>query len=601
MIEPMIMPQWFVNCDNMAKRAMDAVKDGELRILPEMHVSTWNHWLGNMRPWCVSRQLWWGHRIPAYFACTKAEEGKIDQNANEYKSRWIVARSEAEARKQAAALLKVSEGDVVLAQDEDVLDTWFSSGLFPFSVMGWPDNTADLAGFFPTSLLETGLDILFFWVARMVMMSLQLTDQLPFKDVYLHAMVRDKEGRKMSKSLGNVIDPLEVIHGCTLDTLYQKLQSGNLAQKEVAKAQEAFKVDFGADGGIPACGADALRIGLLAYTVQGRDINLDIKRVVGYRSFCNKLWQGTRFLLGCFGEFMPSDGMKASILDKASTRDKFILSKLNACIRETTECLTEYEFGKTVQVLQTFFVGTLCDVYLELIKPVVHSKTDGESASQAKATLWICLDSFLRLLHPICPFVTEELWQRLPGRGTLANDPDSVMIAEWPIAEPSWDNASAEASTALVLDCIGAARSLRHENKLKDKVPAEFFIACSSAESTASISAQLDDFSTLSTAKSVEMLVAPAEPPMKCSLKIVTDSVKVYVNCAGMVDKSSEIAKCNKEIKMLTPLIKKLEAKMANPKYLETAPAATVEKDRAKLAEYSGKRDEAEKTLKSLQ
>jgi len=600
-IEPMIMPQWFVDCDNMAKRAMDAVKDGELRILPEMHVSTWNHWLSNSRPWCVSRQLWWGHRIPAYFACTKAEEGVIDQNANDHKNRWIVARSEPVARTKAAALLGVPESEVVLNQDEDVLDTWFSSGLFPFSVMGWPDQTADLSGFFPTSLLETGLDILFFWVARMVMMSLQLTDKLPFKDVYLHAMVRDKEGRKMSKSLGNVIDPLEVIHGCTLDTLYAKLQSGNLASKEVAKAEAAFKADFEADGGIPACGADALRIGLLAYTVQGRDINLDIKRVVGYRSFCNKLWQGTRFLLGCFGEFMPTDIMRSTILDVASTRDRFILSKLNTCIRETTQCLTEYEFGKSVQVLQSFFVGTLCDVYLELIKPVVHNKDDAVGANQAKATLWLCLDSFLKLLHPICPFVTEELWQRLPGRGSLAGEAESIMIAGWPVADPSWDNTAAEDSTALVLDCIGAARSLRHENKLKDKVPADFFIACSSQDSTDSITAQIADFTTLSTAKTVTMLVAPAEPPMKCSLKIVTDSVKVYVNCAGMVDKSSEIAKCNKEIKMLTPLIKKLEAKMANPKYLETAPPATVDKDRSKLREYAGKKEEAEKTLKSLQ
>jgi valyl-tRNA synthetase len=242
-IEPMIMPQWFVDCTDMARRSVEAVREGRLKIRPDFHMKTWYQWLENIRPWCVSRQLWWGHRIPAYFA-TKTGEGEMDKNAAGNKERWVVARSEADARAKAAVLLGCPQDQVCLAQDEDVLDTWFSSGLFPFSVMGWPDDTPDMKGFFPTSLLETGLDILFFWVARMVMMSLQLTDQLPFTEVYLHAMVRDKEGRKMSKSLGNVIDPLEVIHGCDLQTLFDKLETGNLPAKEVAKAKKDFELDF---------------------------------------------------------------------------------------------------------------------------------------------------------------------------------------------------------------------------------------------------------------------------------------------------------------------------------------------------------------------
>jgi len=290
-LEPRITPQWYVNCSGMAKRAADAVRNGELKILPKSHEKTWFYWLDNIQDWCISRQLWWGHRIPAYFA-TKVGEKGVTKSDMKFNDRWVVGRTEPEARTKAAKMLKCTEAEVVLDQDEDVLDTWFSSGVFPFAVFGWPDKTADMEAFFPTSLLETGLDILFFWVARMVMMGLQLTDKLPFHTVYLHAMVRDKNGKKMSKSLGNVIDPLEVINGCTLKHLTDKIENGNLPKKEVARAIKEQQGDF--PEGIPQCGSDALRFGLLGYTVQGRDVNLDIKRVVGYRQFCNKLWNATR-------------------------------------------------------------------------------------------------------------------------------------------------------------------------------------------------------------------------------------------------------------------------------------------------------------------
>jgi len=339
-IEPLIKPQWYVKCDTMAKAAADAVRNGDLAIQPEMHKSVWFNWLDNIKDWCISRQLWWGHRIPAYLISIA---GRPSGDGADPKH-WVVARTEEEAVDVAAARFGVAPGDITLKQDEDVLDTWFSSGLFPFSTFGWPNvEHPDYKAFYPNTLLETGHDILFFWVARMVMMGLQLTGKLPFKSVYLHAMVRDKYGRKMSKSLGNVVDPLEVINGCDLETLHGKIRDGNLPAKEVETAIKGQKLDF--PDGIPECGADALRFGLLAYTIQGRDINLDINRVVAYRQFCNKLWNATRFTLAHLSadKFAPrpvADAF-AELCDPATplaVRDRWILSRLNACIATTSEC-----------------------------------------------------------------------------------------------------------------------------------------------------------------------------------------------------------------------------------------------------------------------
>jgi len=297
-IEPLQKPQWWVDTAEMSERAMKAVEDGELKLIPKDHVKTWNQFLGNKRPWCISRQLWWGHRIPAYLIKSKKNNGGVDENSSEYNSKtenWVVARSKEEAMKIACQRRGVSSDEIVLEQDSDVLDTWFSSGLFPFSVFGWPENTDDLQAFFPTHLLETGLDILFFWVARMVMMSLELQNQLPFKEVYLHAMVRDARGRKMSKSLGNVIDPLEIIDGATLKLLHAKLRKGNLNPDEIKTCEKEQKSDF--PNGIPQCGTDALRYTLTQYCRCGRSVNLNINAVVSNRAFCNKLWQASRFLM----------------------------------------------------------------------------------------------------------------------------------------------------------------------------------------------------------------------------------------------------------------------------------------------------------------
>jgi valyl-tRNA synthetase len=569
-LEPMITPQWYVNCDNMAKRACDAVRNKELKIVPEDHEKTWFQWLDNIRDWCVSRQLWWGHQIPAWFA-TKTGETGIEKNDMNHNDRWIVARSEEDALEKASTLLGCTKDDVKLQRDEDVLDTWFSSGLFPFSVFGWPENTADLQAFYPTSLLETGLDILFFWVARMVMMGLQLTDTLPFHTVFLHAMVRDKEGRKMSKSLGNVIDPLEIIHGCSLQSLQERLDGGNLPAKEVEKAKANNDLEF--PDGIPECGSDALRFGLLAYTAQGRDINLDVKRVVGYRMFCNKLWNATRFALQFLSDFQPTPTLLEDLMSsgKTATRDKFMISRLMKTISTVNDCYTNYRFGDAQQSSYAMWMDDLCDVYLELIKPVVYDTSDinKDARWSSQATLWLTLEAGLRLLHPMMPFVSEELWQRLPGRGTLGeSEPKSIMIATYPEATTTYIDEEAEASMSSTMTVVRACRSLRASYNIPLKVLTHFFIKIS-GPGEAHITEQAADIQTLGKGSIVDINKPESEV---VGTVIVDDTLTVMMDVKGLVDYKVEIGRLQKTLKSTVPLIDQLEKKMAADGYEVNVP-----------------------------
>lgn len=476
--------------------------------------------------------------------------------------------------KKAIDVLGCPADEVVIERDEDVLDTWFSSGLFPFSVFGWPDNTEDLKAFYPTSILETGLDILFFWVARMVMMGLQLTDQLPFHTVYLHAMVRDKEGRKMSKSLGNVIDPLEVINGCTLDHLLKKLESGNLPAKEVEKCKKDQRADF--PDGIPECGSDALRFGLLAYTVQGRDVNLDIKRVVGYRNFCNKLWNATRFALQFVSDFQPTATLLDDLMSsgKMAIRDKFIMSRLmNACDNINT-FLNEYKFGDAQQASYSFWIDDLCDVYLELIKPVVYDKSEANADARwaAQASLWLALETGLRLLHPMIPFVSEELWQRLPGRGTLGEDePESIMIANYPQGNESYKNTEVESAMQKTLTIIKSCRSLRASYQITNKVLTKFYIKATEGEDV--INAQLDDIKTLGKASAIEVNLDESSLPKEVGIDVVDDQTTVLMDIKGLVDYGAEIKKLEKNLKKTLPALQNLEKKINADGYEENVSA----------------------------
>mmetsp|Transcript_20106 Transcript_20106/g.36669 ORF Transcript_20106/g.36669 Transcript_20106/m.36669 type:complete len:1094 (-) Transcript_20106:194-3475(-) len=570
-LEPMITPQWYVNCSGMAKRATDAVRNKELKIVPADHEKTWFQWLDNIRDWCVSRQLWWGHQIPAWFATKKGETGvlKTDMKSND---RWVVARSEEDAYSKAEKLLGCSRDEIVLERDADVLDTWFSSGLFPFSVMGWPEQTDDLKAFYPTSLLETGLDIIFFWVARMVMMGLQLTDKLPFHTVYLHAMVRDKEGRKMSKSLGNVIDPLEVIGGCTLDTLLAKLEGGNLPPKEVARAKKDQQADF--PEGIPECGSDALRFGLLAYTVQGRDVNLDMKRVVGYRMFCNKLWNATRFALQFVSDFQPTPNILEELIDsgKMAVRDKFIISRLMACCETVNTCFANYKFGDAQQAAYSYWMNDVCDVYLELIKPVVYDKSDENKDNRwtAQAALWVAIEAGLRILHPMMPFVTEELWQRLPGRGTLGDsEPESIMLAQFPLCNDAYKNLECEASMEATMNIVRACRSLRQQYNIATKVLTHYFVKIATGQAEDAAKSQTDDIKTLGKAAHVDINLDEEAIPKSVGIVVVDESTTVLMDIKGLVNYAAEMKKLEKQLSKTTGPMKQMETKMAAPGYEE--------------------------------
>lgn len=536
-IEPMMKPQWWMDCDDLAKRSADVVRNGELKLIPDFHEQTWFYWLDNIRHWCISRQLWWGHRIPAWKVVKPEQKDKHGDPVE----KWYVGRNEADAYAKAK---KDFGNKVELAQDEDVLDTWFSSGLFPFSPLKWPnEDHLDYKAFFPTSLLETGHDILFFWVARMVMMSLSLTNKLPFHTVYLHAMVRDAHGRKMSKSLGNVIEPNEVIKGITLEELGQKLEQGNLAPKEVEKAKAGQAVDF--PEGIPQCGGDALRFGLLAYTLQGRSINLDIKRVVAYRHFCNKLWNVAKFALGNFPDGFNPNGIQPS--EKLQFEDEWIMSRFADMVAKTNAGMAGYAFADATTATYNFWLYDLSDVYLEVIKRRMQTEGDAGKEADKKVALevlYMCLDRGLRALHPMLPFVTEELYQRLPRAPWSV---ESIVIAQYPTNCPTWVAPRVEEDMESLQKICASFRSLATSVGLHPRERPNAFVRHADAHISKVLQGQVALALHLGKIGGLTVL-GEARSPTGSVASVVNDQCTIYLQVADLVDLGKEAEKQEKKL-----------------------------------------------------
>ncbi|XP_026409220.1 valine--tRNA ligase, mitochondrial 1-like isoform X2 [Papaver somniferum] len=543
-VEPMIKPQWYVNCNGMAKQALDAVVDEKckkIEIIPKQYTAEWKRWLVNIRDWCISRQLWWGHRVPAWYVAL--EDDQL-QEYGVYADHWVVGRDEEEARSEATKKFVGKKFQMI--QDPDVLDTWFSSGLFPLSVLGWPDNTADFRAFYPTSVLETGHDILFFWVARMVMLGMQLSGDVPFRKVYLHPMIRDAHGRKMSKSLGNVIDPLEVINGVTLENLHKRLEEGNLDPNELVVAKEGQVKDF--PNGIAECGADALRFALVSYTAQSDKINLDIQRVVGYRQWCNKLWNAIRFAMTKLGDnYIPPTKLNPDSLPFSC---KWILSVLNKAISKTVTSLESYEFSDASTAVYSWWQFQLCDIFIEAIKPYfVGDDKFNDERSAARDTLWICLDNGLRLLHPFMPYVTEELWQRLPQVAGNRAKKESIMISEYPSVVKEWTNEAIENEMDLVETLVKSIRSIRADlppNERLGRKPA--FVVCRSDAVGDVIRSRELEISTLASLSSFEIVAENDANLATCLVNVANEHFSTYLQQAqGSLNAEAEREKLIKK------------------------------------------------------
>lgn len=591
-IEPLLKSQWFVNCQLMAEKAMEAVDTQRLQLLPQLYVKKWRNWLSQISDWCVSRQLWWGHQIPAYKVSFPGSE---NVEKNDTGSLWIVGRTEAEARRRAAKTLKRREEELTLHRDPDVLDTWFSSGLFPFAMLGWPKETTDLKEFYPNSILETGSDLIFFWVARMVMLGEQLTGQLPFSQVYFHSMVRDAHGRKMSKSLGNVIDPLDVISGISLQHLHEKLQEGNLDSQEVLIAQEGQRKDF--PMGIPECGTDALRFAFCSFSSQGEDIKLDIGAVLSTRHFCNKVWNAMKFTLGALGEGFVQQPLEMVCLDSAI--DRWICSRLHHTVSVCNHGFQQYDIHAVTKAVHSFWLHSFCDVYLECVKSVLQS----DNATQIRITqqvLYTCAESALRLLSPFMPYLTEELWQRLPRR--TGETAPSICVARFPSTEElaSWHCPEEEVNFQLVQDVVRVVRSLRADYQLTKSRP-KLYVSCSQASTCHILESYRGPLQVLSRSCSVTVLMSGENVPSNCAVGIVNDQCQVYMALEGQLDLLKELHKLQSRLQKLELQLDAAVSRTQVTGYDERVPAAVRQEHGNKILALQTEVEKVKLVIRQLQ
>jgi valyl-tRNA synthetase len=546
-IEPVMKPQWWMHMAPLAGPAIEVVKKGEIKISPANAESTYYRWMENIDDWCLSRQLWWGHQVPAYYV-KLADGPAYDKDA----SHWVCAETEEEAR--AKAEKKFPGKSFELERDPDCLDTWFSSGLWPFSTLGWPNKTHDFEKLYPTSVLETGWDILFFWVARMIIFGLKMTGKVPFTEVYCHSLVRDSEGRKMSKSLGNVIDPVDIMDGITLNALTDKLKVGNLAPKEIERATKWQRSAF--PDGIDECGADALRFSLINYTTGGGDINFDVKVMRSYRNFCNKIYQATKYVLGNLpSDFTPQP--KAGKTGKESLSERWILHKLTIAARDVNRALEAREFFKATQATYGYWLYELCDVYIENSKAIIRDGTEEEKKS-AIDTLYTALEGALTMIHPFMPFLTEELWQRLPRR---PNDKTkSIVVAAYPQYDSSLDDPKSNRDYELLLGCSKGIRSLLNEYAVKQDAKA--FIQPLNDEAKTTATAQQSSIKALAGKALKEISILDGPVPKGTAVYPVSAAANVFIQIPESADGAAVERRVKEKIQKVGSEVKEQEKQL---------------------------------------
>jgi len=566
-IEPLLTDQWYVRVEPLAAPAIEAVESGRIRFVPDNWKNTYFEWMRNIEDWCISRQIWWGHRIPAWY----------DEEGNVY-----VGRSEKEVREKHGL-----PADFSLEQDADVLDTWFSSALWPFSTLGWPDQTPELKTFYPTSVLVTGFDIIFFWVARMIMMGLKFMDEVPFHEVYIHGLVRDSHGDKMSKSKGNVLDPIDLIDGIALEPLVEKRTRGMMQPQLAEKIAQQTRKDF--PDGIPAFGTDALRFTFAIMASTGRDIKFDLGRVEGYRNFCNKLWNAARYvLMNTEDQDCGQQGGKLEL----SIADRWILSRLQDTVDTVTGAIESYRLDHAAQAIYEFTWNEYCDWYLELCKPILTDDGAGDDARRGtRHTLIQVLETLLRLSHPIMPFITEEIWQRVaPLAGIGAGEATrTIMTQAYPQVNPEARDEAAVAEMDWVMQFILGIRRIRAEMDIAPSRPLPVLLANASIDDRKCLAAHRRYLDFLGRLESVTVLEAGQSAPEAATALV--GEMQILIPMAGLIDKDAEIARLDKEIGRLEADIQRTTGKLGNSNFVSKAPAAVVEKERARLAEANSALD----------
>ncbi len=554
-IEPYLTNQWYVKTQELAADAIKVVESGEINFVPKQYENMYFSWMREIQDWCISRQLWWGHRIPAWY----------DDNGKVY-----VGRNEKEVREKYGLNTAIQ-----LKQDDDVLDTWFSSALWTFGTLGWPEDTDFLKTFHPTSVLVTGFDIIFFWVARMIMMTLYFKKEIPFKTVYVHGLVRDSHGQKMSKSKGNVLDPIDLIDGIDLESLVEKRTSGMQVPKLRQKIEKMTRQEF--PEGIASYGTDALRYTYYSLASTGRDINFDVGRIEGYRNFCNKLWNASAYVL------MNTEGLNPLETDYSlSLADRWIISRLQEAEQAVAEGMNTYRLDLASQALYDFIWKDYCDWYLELTKPVLwDDSSDTKIKNGTRRTLIRVLEATLRLAHPLMPFITEEIWQKV--KSLAGKEGESIMLASYPKPDPDKIDSQAIADVEWLKSVIESIRAIRGEMKIPEKKTVPLYFANASKNDERCIKENYQFLSKLAHLETIQVLQAGEEAPV--SAPAYVGDLEILIPMAGLIDKDAELARLEKELNKLQQELQRLQGKLNNEKFVSNAPAEVVEKEKSKLAD----------------